>query len=124
MMKEAFLNQAAPVQNTWYSVLNCYNSIIYEIEIYVADTAETLELRVTVDGNAFTLAQAAVAATGYYFNMGGSVTTGFVFTITATDPLLTKAFHFYGRTVLVELRKTTATGAGNLRAMVLYGCFD
>lgn len=117
--KEAKIDQAAPVQNTWYTVLDTTKDLVlYDMSERVNVADETLECRVTIDGTIYTSSTAAVAGTYYvaHFYMrsaGGYLSFG------AGEN--NKAFLFQGRSIKVEVRKTTAAGAGNLTFGITYG---
>jgi hypothetical protein len=115
---DSILNQAAPVQNTWYTVLDTVvNARLIGLGILIADTGETLEVRLTVDGNIIIGSGAAVAGTDYHA-MVHTHATGTVLTFSSTDA--PRAFMLEGRSLKVEVRKTTAAGAGNLKACAAY----
>lgn len=116
----ATLDQANPVQNTWYTILNGKNVQLHGLLIRVATTGETLEVKFTIDGQTATGTQVANADTNYYatllFNHGG-----FAFTVGTTNyPFLMNYNSLIGKSVLLEVRKTTNTGAGNLKGWALY----
>lgn len=115
---DAVINQAAPVQNTWYTVLAANDDVIViSAEMQVAVAAETLECEIVVDGNTLVGAQAAaVAATPYYLSLAGAVANALQATI--VDPLLTRAYLIEGQNIRVRIRKTTAAGANNISAIV------
>jgi len=119
---DAVLNQAAPVQDTWYTILDTTRNVrIVYGRFMVATTNETLEVRITVDGQVLvSSALAATADTSYYLNhtvdFWNPNDTGF--TLAATNNLL--AFVLEGRSIKIDMRKTTAAGAGNLVARVRY----
>lgn len=115
---DAVLNQAAPVQNTWYTVLAATEDvrlIFPTFDVLVAN--ETIELEVVVDGNPLTGVQAAVAATVYETFLQGGVADALGI---AAYPFtsLYRAFLLEGQNVRVRIRKTTALGAGNLQCWV------
>lgn len=117
----ATLNQAAPVQNTWYTILseqkNC-RLIGFGASVAVAD--ETLEIRLTVDGVVFsTVALACTAGTVYYGYLSQN-NVAQICGLSATEYTSFKTFIIEGRTVKLEIRKTTALGAGTLTAAVCY----
>lgn len=116
----ASLDQAAPVQNTWYTILDTTTNVrIYGINYYVQATGETLELRLTIDGEVYTSTVVAVANTPYcvYFDLSAG---GLIFNEVAGLLMQERAFLIEGRSIKVEVRKTTAAGAGNLRGNVFY----
>lgn len=113
--------QAAPVQNTYYTILDAVmNCKLISVNVSVADTGETLQLRVTVDGNAYVSAAVAVGADADFMAEHAPVITALQkFTLTAVA-VTNIPFLEEGRTVKVELRKTTAAGAGTLSWRVRY----
>ena len=119
----ATLNQAAPVQNTWYPILATTRNVrVYGVVVKVADTGEDLQIKLTVDGVELASSANLVAAanTGYYVYLLPYVTGCF---IQHDDNASGKAraFLMEGRSVKVEVRKVTANGAGNLQGCVVYG---
>lgn len=122
---DATLNQAAPVQNTWYTVLNTTaNARIYMIEVGIATTGETLEVKLTIDGQTYTTPGFACPADSYAagaWSFGGAATNRLVFRLmSGSDRCVMPYAPIEGRSVKVEVRKTTAAGAGNLIGKVIY----
>ena len=119
LQAEATLDQAAPVQNTWYTVLDTKaNCRVWHIAARVDTANETLEIRVTVDGVTLTAQEACTAGTTYAIWFKRTPTGNvldFYGTFWKYDTFLIE-----GRSVKVEMRKTTATGAGNLKAALHY----
>ena len=111
------LNQPNPVQNTWYTVLDSKRPTrIYCLAITVLVIDETLELRITVDGQVITGTIGVTAGQNNYAYIYTSATlTAIAFT---TTPPQHRSFQTEGHSVKVEVRKTTAAGAGNLQAAV------
>ena len=120
----ATLNQAAPVQNTWYILLDTTaNCRVYAAAVNVEDADETLELRATVDGQIY-VAEARVATHSTTYHAHKSLNAiARVAAIGLNSGLTTEGLTFLveGHSVKVELRKTTAAGAGNLTGIVVYG---
>jgi len=118
---DADLAQAAPVQNTWYTVLDTTpQARIQAIAVRVDSTGETVEVRLTIDGVTIEGSAALPADTTYYADvLTGLFSTTFVLTVTQQQT--GRAFLIEGRNVKVEIRKTTAAGAGTLRGRVCYG---
>lgn len=119
----AHLNQAAAVQNTWYTVLNTTTNVrVLLCVVTMSTAAEDLEMRVTIDGQVLLGAQAAaVAGTKYYCYINDTpatpaqyltVSTG-VYNIANMSSLDCKSFKF-------EVRKTSANGANQLNGGVVY----
>ena len=119
----ALLSQPNPVQNTWYTVLDTTRNVrVYNIAIGVGTANETLEIRVTLDGTAYTGSLAATFGTTYYAVMDPNA----IAQVLQVNPSATaynwyRAFLMEGHSVMIEVRKTTVTGAGNLLALVEYG---
>jgi len=115
---DATLTQAAPVNGTWYTILDTTkNALIYAIVAEVATTGETLEVKVTIDGQTYTgsVAHAADTAQFWFLNMEGAMNSN-------TSPYMAGIYApLMGRSVKVEIRKTTAAGAGNLIGRVTHG---
>jgi len=121
---DAVLTQANPVQNTWYTLLSTtINVRLYAITVMVETTGETLEVRLTIDGNVHVASIAAAANTYYYvFYRPSDGTlqlepTGSLFHVNAV--LGAKALE--SRSIKVEVRKTTAAGSGTLNGRAVYG---
>lgn len=119
---DSAIAQAAPVQNTWYTVLaETKNARIYTINYVVADTNETIETRLTIDGNTLVNSRAATAGTIYYITLNPFANTSSgPISSTSTDPTPSRAFLVEGQSVKVEIRKTTAAGAGTLSCCVVH----
>lgn len=125
------VDQAAPVQNTWYTFLQDRNIVLYALCARIATTGETLELRITIDGEVFISSGVAVNANEFtgvqsvrYSLMGEAsqyincdASGGAKDVTNATNQLS----YMQGRSVKVECRKTTANGAGTLSVRGIYG---
>lgn len=114
-----FLAQAAPVQNTWYTVTTTlYNLMLIMMDMWVATTGETLEMKVTLNGADQTLSQAANADTPYeaFFS---SDTNANRLTMMTTQ-IGYRAHGVFARDFAMQVRKTTANGAGTLYGGVKY----
>jgi len=114
------LNQAGPVQNTWYTVCNLTDILFNCVAFQILATGETLEVRLTIEGIALGVGtQVAVAGTTYQLDVllgtDGTywVTPNAIVALGLRNPL-------YMRSLKVEIRKTTAAGAGNLQCAVSY----
>ena len=113
---DAHLAQENPVQNTWYTVLDVTRDCkVYAVTVLVWTTNETLEVRVTIDGQVLVGSIAASHTTYYYVHhqlyAAALAIDGNVF-------LLGKYAPIEGRNVKVEVRKTTAAGSGILECRV------
>lgn len=119
LQEDATLAQAPPVQNTWYTILDTtLNVRIYGVDIKVEDDNETLQVRITVDGQTKTGSKACTADTSYDVRFPY---TGGVLIIDSTIRMDYSTFMIEGRSVKIEIRKTTATGTGTLRGRAQYG---
>jgi len=117
---KALLVQANPVQDQWYTILDTtLNCRIYDICFRVATTGEDLEVRITVDGQIYTVSQTAVAGDHYGIIRLLSATSGEMFASSGNPPAW--AFMIEGRSIKVDMRKTTAAGAGTLYGSATYG---
>jgi hypothetical protein len=115
---DAVLSQAEPVQNQWYTILETTKDCrLYAVTVLVWTANETLEVRITVDGKVLTGSVGATHTTYYYVH---HQLYGSGLTIDGNVFLLGKYAPTEGRSVKVEIRKTTATGAGTLEARVVY----
>jgi len=122
LQTDALLNQAAAVQNTWYTVLDTTKNVKIMFVLFRCTAVnETVQLRFTIDGLTRTLEQACVANTYYYARWGADATTGANWyaslTVTADMNLMNP---IEGRSIKIEMRKTTATGASALQCRVPY----
>ena len=121
------LLQAAPVQNTDYTILDTTeNCIIYQVAVNIEDTNETLDLTLTIDGETtITTGVACDHSNSYYlFKRANAITRVMDYTLiktaaTATDDM--SAYIIMGKSIKIEVSKTTAAGAGNLTGIVIYG---
>lgn len=114
------LTQAAPVQNTWYTILDTttnFEGYIATIKVETAD--ETLEVRWTIDGQVITKTNACTFGTTYYVFLDAT-STQLGLTITSTNWNMGMRATLQARSMKVELRKTTAAGAGDLKGQVTY----
>ena len=128
--KELDFSQAGAVQNTWYEVANLKNVEIYGLCIGVTVANETLELRITIDGVVYwgivdvNLAEFS-ALDGIRISSIGISTQVLLLTVSAASVDLKyikdPSFWCKGKTVLIEIRKTTAAGASALLVRGVYG---
>lgn len=118
---DTILDQANPVQHTWYTILdttpNC-RLIVANVAVQVAD--ETLEIRITVDGHVYAGSKAATAGSDYSTVWGDGVIVSVITLQGATSQYRSYGFLVEGRAIKVEVRKTTALGAGNLQGRVVH----
>jgi hypothetical protein len=115
---DAHLVQLNPVQNTWYTILDTtLNCRLYSVSVLVWGTNETLEVRVTIDGEVLSGSLAATHTTYYYVHAllyaAGFAIDGNAFLIGNYTP-------FEGRSIKVEVRKTTAAGTGTLEGYAVH----
>jgi len=122
----ATLNQAAPVQNTWYNILTATGNVrVYQVAVNVEDTDETLECQFIVDGQTLpATALPATHSTVYYVTIALNAINRLVAVVivdTTNFAKFHRAYEIEGKSVQIQVRKTTATGAGNLTGVALYG---
>lgn len=119
------LDQAGPVQNTYYPILDIDElARVYRIGVNIEDADEDLQVRITVDGQVIDGDQiTATHSTKYhcylYANAIGKVIKNTINTSVAYSSYM--AFLLEGHEIKVEVRKTTANGAGKLTGIVAYG---
>ena len=116
---DATLNQAAPVQNTWYTVLDTTNARVYSLMSLIAGIGETIEVRLTLDAQVYIGSQAQVANQYYPWYIYGA----FAALINAGPGAAIRINQYTfveGKIVRIEVRKTTAAGAGNLQATIVW----
>ena len=120
----ATIDQAAPVQNTWYTLLDTTkNCRVYSAGCNIEDTNETLQMRFTVDGEVIPVTGLATAhSTSCEVKRTlNPIAQTEAMELTNTAQTFEKAFLIDGKSIKVELRKTTAAGVGNLTGIVTYG---
>lgn len=126
-LKFAYIQPTA-VQNTWYTVCDLRNVEYLEMD-YVIDgaAAEDIEVRFTVEGEAFTGTDAGLAGHTHktvMFNLqpaGGPPPTWLQITPLASGTFVVGASRKSCKSLKVEIRKTTAAAAQTIAAGVLYG---
>lgn len=125
-MPDAYLAQAAAVQNTWYTVLEASNVMIHYICVVMATADETLEVEVTLDGVEMVATIIATAATPYYFTKitnpvwgpGGDLAAGSTSVLQISGDAATSPLP--ARNAKIRVRKTTAGGANTLYCLASY----
>jgi hypothetical protein len=116
---EVVLSQANPVQNQWYDILGVTQNVrLYALVVYVDTADETLEGRVTIDGQVKTGGVAATFGTPYY---GRVVLYDVMLALTAINYNFGLYSAIDARSLKIEMRKTTNNGNGNLHGVVTYG---
>jgi len=121
----ALLDQAAPIQNQWYTVLEETNVRVYKAASTVMTVGENLEMQIHIDGELIEGAATPVGAgvtflAHLYANASTLLDFVFLSSIAGVN-YYGPAFLVEGKEVKIEVRKTTAAGAGNLRAIVMWG---
>jgi len=108
------------VQNTWYPVLAATGlyTFLRNICLRVETANETIELEVTVEGIVDILTLAATFGTTYIVRF--SVEPSLAVPLLNAIPVITYNLDLIGHDISVRIRKTTAAGAGTLRAKVVY----
>lgn len=116
---DAYLNQAAPVQNTWYEVLAATEDVrIISIGGVILVAGETVEGEVTVDGQTIAINAAAFGAGNGREACNRYPSQTYLFWGDEGDNPASRSFLLEGQSVRVRIRKTTAAGAGNLQCRV------
>ena len=119
------LNQAAPVQDTFYPIGGVLEKArVYAIGVNIEDANETLEVQITRDGEVIQAVGLAVTHSASYlaYVSVDAITRVDTCKLAAiTNDQLRPAFIVEGLEIEVEVRKTTALGAGNLTGIVTYG---
>lgn len=112
------LAQAAPVQNTWYTVMDEVGQIrLIAAEVVInGDTGETIEMRVIIDGNTYTTSGVAMAGHAHYQISQDIYLTGMVLSLSQAGYHYYRPFLLEGRDIQVQVRKTTANGADEIDA--------
>lgn len=118
------VDQAAPVQNTYYELFHLYNFNPKAIALKVADTGESVQVRVTVDGTVYTGVATAVNANEWvqisYLRIQSQVP---ILTASSGNIDMSVQFAntqpFWGHEITIEWRKTTANGAGTITGQVV-----
>ena len=119
----AYLNQSSPVQNNWYTVLDTTRNIrIIHIGYRVNTTGETLEMRLTLDGNVFSNTINATAGSWYYVALDSLSTSSLHINLTS-EMMPNRTFLAEARSAKLEIRKTPASGTGSIQVYVQYAQF-
>lgn len=120
----AELDQANPNQNQWYPLLPATDFCrVYKASVQVAAVNETLQVRVTIDGQV-SIVQSFNATFGtiYHIYVNPYATDQTIrFHMTPTLNEVSHAFLCEGHNVMIEVRKTSAAGAGNLTGVASFG---
>lgn len=101
-----------PVQNQWYTILDTVtNARINRAAFYVATTGETFEARVTIDGQVRSSSATALTPNSIYgiWPQANPNNNYLVQIITITG-----GWSWEGRSIKIEIRKTTAAGNGTI----------
>ena len=119
---DATLDQADPVQNTWYTIIDEKNCQIIGISVTVLVADETLEVQFIVDGVTIPGAGSPVTAgtTMYVYLLVSTPTQAKILLSSTSAYGSYNAFIIEGRSVKVQIRKTTAAGNGNLQGCVAW----
>ena len=120
----ATLNQASPVQNTWYDILATTGKVkIYQISVNIEDANEDLEVQAVIDGQTVpAVSWTATHSTNYYIRFSTSAIARTINLYGDTNAgILYQVFGLEGHSVRIRVRKTSANGTGNLTGVVSYG---
>jgi len=119
----AYLNQSSPVQNTWYTVLDTTKNVrIIHIGYRVNTTGETLEMRLTLDGNVFSNTINATAGSWYYVALDSLSTTSLHINL-VSEMMPNRTFSGGSPKRQTRIRKTTASGTGSIQVYAQYAQF-
>lgn len=125
-------SQATPVQNTYYTVLDARNVQQIFFIVGVAVTGESLQIRVTIDGGTSFISGATVVAANEFIRATDFRVSNIGVSAQAIIMSASGASHDWdngtqadqawikGRDLLIEVRKTTAAGVGDLRSKGVY----
>jgi len=120
----ATLSQAAAVQNTWYTILDTTENIrVYQVVGRILTTGEDLEVQITVDGEtiACTGVSCVAGSTYYIIKQNANDADKFTLVVREDEEMYPQAYLIEGRSVKIEIRKTSANGAGTLLGLAQYG---
>jgi hypothetical protein len=121
----AVLNQATPVNGTFYTILDTTKYVrVYDIGINIEDADEDLEVQVTVDGETIAASAATCTHSTSYFcvlHVNPITRVDYIGIISNTNFQFGSHAILEGHSVKIEVRKTSANGAGNLTGIVTYG---
>lgn len=116
----SMLDQVAPVQNTWYTVLDTtINVRLINLAINIQTTDEDLEVRLTYDNvtpEVCAYPAGAGAGTNLFIHPSVSANSATIQHAITTSFQYGRPYIGEYRSLKVEVRKTSANGAGNLRA--------
>ncbi len=117
------IQQGAPVNGTWYPVHDIDVPHRVKLAVFsILDTGETLELELTISGNAPIVIVAAALADAInkvFENEGPQNVTEF--TVEDFNSEHRVSYLFDCHSLLVRVRKTTANGVGDLNAKIQWG---
>jgi hypothetical protein len=117
-------SQAAPVQNTWYTVLDTtLNVKIYSIRYGVATTQETLGLELTIDGVVWTDEFVTPADTAKYLALNNYYQGYLTNAVDLSAPIgmpVYGSFPLECRSFKMRIRKTTLAGNGAFVGRIVY----
>jgi hypothetical protein len=132
--KYTLLNYLAAdvIQNDWYTAVQLYDVEFTALAMGVVTNNETLEMRITIDGVVWAIAAGIAVTAGQFspvtaLNIAGMPTVTFTCAATTATVPITQIVANYipwlrGRSIKIEVRKTTATaGTSDLRVIGQYG---
>lgn len=120
----ATLDQAAPVNGTWYTILDTTEKCrIYGITVNIEDVNEDIEAKLTIDGKTIPAAATTLThSTNYDINWDlDAINQAVALVFNNGTVTHHRAFLMECKSVKVEVRKVTAGGTGNLTGIVDYG---
>jgi hypothetical protein len=122
--------KAGAIQNQWYTAFEGRDVEFLCLAKGVTVANESIEFRITIDGNLWVQAAATAVNAAEYSEVQGARYTNFPAlnllsgASTASVDVNTNTFpatFLRGRNVKIEIRKTTAAGASALRVVGVYG---
>ena len=117
---EVFIEQNL-TQNVWVTVLDTQTNVrLIGITILPATTGETIEWRIIIDGLTITPFATALTANTKGFGYLNHGWDALFCRLTTTEPLPRPPFIIEGRSVKVEVRKTTAAGSDLIKIRLIW----
>lgn len=123
--------QAGAVQNTWYTAFSGVDVVFGALGIGITVANETVEARFTIDGTTInvTAGAALLFATNKFTNCltalvltsGVPAVTLAAAAATLAAPAVTPETWLKGKSVKIEVRKTSAGGASAIQVFGVYG---
>jgi hypothetical protein len=127
-LKEALLDQAEPVKDTWYTVLEATpNARLFGMGLTVMGTDEDVEVRITADDAVIVMG----TVSGYYpithevaYHLYLFANYDGIYLTLSVDSTVGWPLMLDCRSLTVEIRKVSENGTGNLKACVAYSTYQ